>query len=226
MRSLCHIILLVLLALGCSAQKSAQNVESNLPTLPNPNVSVALETLSPSAEPDAGKGDIGFCSGVAISKNLFATAAHCADGSATVWTRTLYKRGAAGYDVHWSYRDVLADIAVGQVSGAPFDAYAPLRCTLPLKGEFLQLVHHGKRDYWRYDAGQFLGVESAIGEPPDSIEGTLLIAALRALPGSSGSGVLDAEGRLVGVVSAVFNARPELIIISSVRNVPAFCEPN
>lgn len=213
------------MALGCSAQKSASEPSSGLPSLPNPNVSVALETLSPSSAESGSKGDVGFCSGVAIGKNLFATAAHCADGSATVWTRGLYKRGAAGYDVHWAYRDVLADIAVGQVSGAPFDAYAALRCTLPLKGEFLQLVHHGKRDYWRYDAGQFLGVESSIGEPPESIEGTLLIAAMRALPGSSGSGVLDANGRLVGVVSAVFNARPELIIISSVRNVPAFCEP-
>lgn len=223
-----HILGIVALIAGCGAPpKPPGKLDDVVPARPDPDVSLALELQGPaeSAPPGATYARPlsveGFCSAVAIGRQTLATAGHCATSQATVWTREQYVAGARGYDVRWVHVDELADIAVGTIAGR-FESFAPIRCTLPKGSDFLQHIHHGKRNYWRYDAGQMLFYESNI---EDQIVGDLLIAALRVLPGSSGAGILDADNRLVGVVSAHFVARPEIAILSSIRNVEALCDP-
>ncbi|WP_434423892.1 trypsin-like serine peptidase [Nannocystis pusilla] len=143
-----------------------------------------------------------FCSGTLVGTNLFLTASHCVDAHAVerfVGMNYEYYRGdetALNEVKFYPVREVVWDdpgrdtalLRLGGDPGAEF-GWADIRETPVAVGEMTAIIQHPLGDPKQIEAGKISGVS----------RGRLSYDDTDTQPGSSGAGVLDAEGLLVGV---------------------------
>lgn len=144
-----------------------------------------------------------FCSGTLISENLFLTASHCIDNTITQKFAVFsYEKAAGSADLlpQESFKIAAVvedgnanglDYAILRIDGNPGAKYGftSIRAVLPDANHLLTIIQHPK------------------GQPKQTESGPLVpnngkymaYADLDTEPGSSGSGVLDQTGMLVGV---------------------------
>ncbi|WP_394834562.1 trypsin-like peptidase domain-containing protein [Pendulispora rubella] len=153
----------------------------------------AMET-----SPTSGK----YCTGTLISSNLFLTAGHCVDSSTVGdYVSFNYEYNAAGtatlpqshYQITAIVEDALGsvDYAIVRLAGTPGSTWgttAPL-VSDPAAGATLAIIQHPSGDRKQIEAGTRLGLSGNY----------MTYGNIDTEPGSSGSGILNANGRLVGV---------------------------
>ncbi|MGV3523997.1 MAG: trypsin-like serine peptidase [Candidatus Sericytochromatia bacterium] len=144
-----------------------------------------------------------FCSGTMIGPDLFLTASHCIDATITQDKFVVFNyqtlAGSAQLDQQESFKisGVIEDgnggldYAILRVEGNPGAKYGftGVRASLPANGEPLIDIQHPKGEPKQIEAGTMSGVSGKY----------MLYGDLDTEPGSSGSGVLDKDGMLVGV---------------------------
>jgi V8-like Glu-specific endopeptidase len=144
-----------------------------------------------------------FCSGTLISENLFLTASHCIDSTITQKFAVFgYEKAAGSADLlpqeAFKIAEVIEDgnasvldYAILRIEGNPGAKYGftPIRAVLPDANHLLTIIQHPK--------GQPKQIESGPLVPNNGKY--MAYADLDTEPGSSGSGVLDQTGMLVGV---------------------------
>lgn len=143
-----------------------------------------------------------FCTGTMISKDLFLTAAHCVDATITQKYAVFnYETAANSANLlpqeHFKVAEIVEDgnngldYAILRIEGEPGLKYGftGIRAVLPPNGHTLSIIQHPKGQAKQFEAGPMSGVQGNY----------MLYSDLDTEPGSSGSGVLDQEGMLVGV---------------------------
>ncbi len=144
-----------------------------------------------------------FCSGTLIAEDLFLTAAHCVDKSITQkFVSFNYEKGAGTSDLlpqdHVKIEAIVEDgsvnrldYAILKLEGKPGLKYgfSPIRVALPANNDPLIIIQHPKGKAKMVEAGPKVGESGTYMDYAD----------LDTEPGSSGSGVLNADGSLVGV---------------------------
>ena len=143
-----------------------------------------------------------FCSGTLISEDLFLTASHCVDPSITTKFAVFnYEKAAGSSELlpqdHYKIAGVVEDhingldYAILRIEGKPGQKYGwtPIRPVLPEDGHLLTIIQHPKGKVKMVESGPKAGVSGNYMNYSD----------LDTEPGSSGSGVLDKDGYLVGV---------------------------
>lgn len=137
----------------------------------------------------------GFCSGTAIGPHAILSATHCFGGSPSIVIdgKPVVITGSIsdGHDHTILFVDRL------------FDAYASIG-RAPLQGDPVFILGNpgGMPDLYR--AGH------VAGNAPGVVNGaTLTLYDMQDFPGDSGSGIFDADGQLVGVISSFFGMDDE-----------------
>jgi V8-like Glu-specific endopeptidase len=144
-----------------------------------------------------------FCSGTMISEDLFLTASHCVDPSITTKFAVFNYEKAPGAtsevlpQEHVQIESIVEDringldFAILKLAGKPGLKYGftPVRAALPENGHLLTIIQHPKGKVKMIESGPKVGESGAYMQYAD----------LDTEPGSSGSGVLDDTGALVGV---------------------------
>jgi len=143
-----------------------------------------------------------FCTGTLISEDLFLTAGHCVDGAITQkFVSFNYEKAAGSADLleqeHVKIEAIVEDslngldFAVLKLEGKPGLKYgfSPIRVALPANNDPLIIIQHPKGKAKMVEAGPKVGESGTYMDYAD----------LDTEPGSSGSGVLNADGSLVGV---------------------------
>jgi hypothetical protein len=149
------------------------------------------------------------CSGTLIARDLFLTAAHCLSGGAPLALDVEFNAeklpGTTTQEDALSRHDVLEvvedgfrqsqflDYAILRLSGTPGDRFgvAELEPLRPAEGHLITVIQHPKGEAKQVDVGHILRYDAA--------ELYMLYADLSTDGGTSGAGILDDEGRLVGV---------------------------
>lgn len=129
----------------------------------------------------------GICSGTAIGPDTLLTAVHC-------MAHPLVRVNGQAVTVTGSHKESRDRIVV-KVSGIRFKTWAK-RGPVPVQGDHLR--------FW----GQPVGEQDVYREAVVSrVRTDQIILQSVVCPGDSGSGLMDAQGRVVGVVSAVTGDR-------------------
>jgi V8-like Glu-specific endopeptidase len=129
----------------------------------------------------------GLCSGTAISADTLLSAKHCFTGP----LKTVNGRAVTVVDSHTESRDRI----VVKVAGIRFKSWAK-RGPMPLQGDTLRFwgVPQGEPDVYREVIVSRARTDQLV------LQGVIC-------PGDSGAGLVDAQGRVVGVVSAMTGDR-------------------
>lgn len=142
-----------------------------------------------------------FCSGTMISEDLFLTANHCVDSTITSkWAVFSYEKAAGASEVlpqeHFKILETVEaggnlDYAILRIDGKPGLKYGfnKVRAALPEDGHLLTIIQHPRGEVKQVESGP------KVGESGNYMS----YADLDTEPGSSGSGVLDNQGFVVGV---------------------------
>lgn len=151
-------------------------------------------------KPDATSSK--YCSGTLISEDLFLTASHCVESTITQEFAVFNyqkQRGtpALAAQEHFKVLEIVEqslgslDYAIIRVDGKPGlkYGYTHIRPTQIQNGNVLTIIQHPSGRPKMIDVGHKLGEE----------QNYMRYGDLDTEPGSSGSGVLDQEGLLVGV---------------------------
>jgi V8-like Glu-specific endopeptidase len=147
---------------------------------------------------DSGK----FCSGTLISKNLFLTASHCVDmntiGQYVAFNYQLSASGKLGPQFFYKitkiaeigYKDSL-DYAILELEGNPGKkfGYARIANMFPKVKDSITIIQHPSGRPKEIEAG----LVSSLTDK------SLLYDDIDTEPGSSGSGIINREGKLAGV---------------------------
>lgn len=145
-----------------------------------------------------------FCSGTMITEDLFLTASHCIDASVTndKFVAFNYEKAPGATQLleqeHFKVVEVVEDginrldYAILRLDGKPGLKYgfSPIRAVLPEVQHQLTIIQHPKGQPKQVESGPLVSVSSGA---------YMAYADLDTEPGSSGSGVLDSQGFLVGV---------------------------
>lgn len=154
------------------------------------------------------------CSGVWVSKWSFVTADHCVDDRLVGETVAYAVKG----DIYpgmalaeaepvpsrqglVSAHDHAHDLALVFAIAPPDHLVAEVRPDLPMQGAFAQTMGHPLGLWFSYSTGDIAAIrEKEIGDDRSRI---WIQCTAPISPGSSGGGLFDAEGRLVGIAAAV-----------------------
>jgi len=184
--------LLLLLAVCSAAPAAAADDAQPVFTRVAPSVVTVI------AEVDGGTAS-GQGSGVVVSRGHVATNCHVVRDA----DRLKVQHGAAELSARWVKADRSRDLCVLAVDGlqAPSVRIRSLATVLP--GERVHAVGN--------PLGFGLAVTSGLVSHFPTVDGERLILSSAAQsPGSSGGGLFDAEGRLVGLTTSVFSAGQNL----------------
>lgn len=143
-----------------------------------------------------------YCSGTLIASNLFLTAGHCVDSSSVgEYVAMNYERAAGSSTLliqsHYRIDAVLEDslggldYAILRLAGTPGTTWgvAAVATTEPATGAALTIIGHPQGLPKKIEAGTVFGLST----------NTIRYNNIDTLGGNSGSGVLDSQGRVVGV---------------------------
>lgn len=146
-----------------------------------------------------------FCSGTLIGEDLFLTASHCIDSAITKdkFVAFNYERATQSPDLlqqeHFKITEVVEDgvygrgldYAILRLEGKPGlkFGFTGIKAYRPEDGHLLTIIQHPKGQAKQVESGPMAGESGNYMQYAD----------LDTEPGSSGSGVLDAQGLLVGV---------------------------
>lgn len=129
----------------------------------------------------------GLCSATAIGPDLILSAKHCFTGP----LRTINGQPASVVESHTESRDRI----VVKVSGVRFKSWAK-RGPVPTQGDKLR--------FWGNPSGEAGVYREAI---VSRVRTDQIVLQTVVCAGDSGSGLIDAQGRVVGIVSAVTGDR-------------------
>lgn len=158
----------------------------------------AVGALTSKNTPTGGK----YCTGTLIGNDLFLTASHCVSSSTTshyVAFRYERKAGSTALETQEFFK-IKAVVEEGAKKGIDYAivrldrsaaAYGvtKIRAQDPKNNAVLAIIQHPSGEPKQIEAGKLQGLSGNY----------LRYADIDTLPGSSGSGVLDAEGYVVGV---------------------------
>ncbi|HEU4538184.1 MAG TPA: trypsin-like peptidase domain-containing protein [Polyangiaceae bacterium] len=187
----------------CGATNDAQHVNAYNGNL-GPSVAFVQARKTPVGAMEDTNADDSFkyCSGTLIANDLFLTAGHCVD-STTVgqFVSFNFELAAGGSSLlaqsHFRISQVVEngrsglDYAILRLDGSPGSTFgvAPVRTADPATGAAITIIGHPEGEPKQIEAGT---VASFSGS-------SIRYGNLDTLGGSSGSGILDDQGRIVGV---------------------------
>lgn len=200
-----------LAASGCALRDElpdlpdAAPVVTAAPTGPGPRPDAAPTTLSPDGFRttervavrirNVGCGGVGTGSGFAVGEDVLVTNRHVVAGAETLQLSTY-----DGQDilVETAGSAVVADLALVRTKDA-LPAAVTLAPADPELGDAVEIVGYPGGGRLTSSTGRVLGYQD---DPLGANAGRVMVTDAEAQPGSSGSPVYDAEGRVVGVVYA------------------------
>jgi len=189
-----------------------------------------------------------FCTGVWVSGDAILTAGHCAAAAArsnaqvnegvpveargtNVWyivqpeVTAVFEAPRARHMALVESLDEARDVAVLRVvGGVPPHKVAPLAPAVPAVGEPLHLVGHPRAHYWTYMPGSVAALHDHLKY--SSRSGPFVQVTAPIAPGMSGGGAWDSQGRLVGIVTTVAKAAPNMGFLVHVDTVRKFLADN
>lgn len=162
-----------------------------------------------------------FCSGTLISEDLFLTAAHCM-GSGPSQVAFNYQVGGGGV-VRYNVTAIVeegsrVDYAILRLAGSPGDdfGFATIADSIPSVSETTVIIQHPSGGPKKVEVGNISRITSS----------RLYYSGLDTLGGSSGSGIINTDGELVGVhthggctSSGGSNSGTNMNAIKSVSNI-------
>lgn len=143
-----------------------------------------------------GKRAYGFggCSGTFINQTQVLTAAHCvADRIDSIWVKPFPTKGTAGFKAHIQRFDSTHDLALLTLEGYRTDKYAKKALSVRV-GESVVAV--GSPFRFEYLLSE--GVVSMIGWKTKEFNSSYIVHTGMVNPGSSGGGLFNEQGELVG----------------------------
>lgn len=140
--------------------------------------------------PDGGHG-----TGVRISETEIITARHVTDGNSFVGVRDVLGRFAVAPELYDGGKAL--DYAVLSIPASTPGLISPVDCRAPVPGE--PVTHIGNPGDTRW--GRQFGIVSPIDVYPDDGSGEVELV-MTVNPGSSGGPVFDADGEVIGIMTA------------------------
>ena len=217
-------VLAMLLLAGCATLEQAAE---DFPRMPGPEVTDLVPSEPP--QPDVtgsgslsadgfdavqqmavrirnvGCGSLSTGSGFAIDATTLITNKHVVAGSAELQVQTYDGRDV---DVTASTTADLADLAVVRTD-EELTSYPELADADPARGDAVTVVGYPQGGRLTVTRGQVIGETT---DPLNENLGVVLVTDAPVEPGSSGSAVLDDQGRVVGVVYAKSAAGQSFIV--------------
>lgn len=144
---------------------------------------------------NVGCGSLSTGSGFAVDATTLITNKHVVAGSAELQVSTYDGRDI---DVTASSTASIADLALVRTA-EELPSYPKLAESDPVRGDVVTVVGYPQGGSLTVTQGQVIGLTT---DPLNENLGEVLVTDAPVEPGSSGSAVLDAEGRVVGVVYA------------------------
>jgi len=223
-----------LLVVGCIGLVGCSE---EFPTIPGEPTTVAVPSEPPLVRPsgltpdgfdavqrmavrirNVGCGALTTGSGFAIDATTLITNKHVVSESAELQVSTY-----DGHDIDVSAASTagIADLALVRTEGE-LPSYPELATKDPVRGDQVTVVGYPQGGRLTVTSGQVIG---AATDPLNENLGEVLVTDAPVEPGSSGSAVLDAEGRVVGVVYAKNAAGQSFIVpVSTLSAVLADAE--
>lgn len=134
-------------------------------------------------------------SGVHIGDGLFLTAAHVVGGDDAITLKTVHGRSAAAERL-WLNEEL--DVALLRGERLQAIAAATLSCRMPRIGEAVEAVGHPGSEEFVHSFGHVSSRAQKRAAWRD-----IVVIDLTILPGMSGGPLLDATGKLIGILVAV-----------------------
>ena len=164
---------------------------------------------------NVGCSSLSTGSGFAIDATTLITNKHVVADSADLQVATYDGRDIAVTAVSTA---AIADLAVVRTA-EDLPTYPELAETDPVRGDAVTVVGYPEGGVLTLTTGQVIGSTT---DPLNENPGEVLVADAPVEPGSSGSAVLDAEGRVVGVVYAKNASGQSFIVpVSTLRTLLA-----
>jgi S1-C subfamily serine protease len=164
---------------------------------------------------NVGCGSVSTGSGFAIDAQTLITNRHVVDQSAELQLSTYDGRDIAATTASTA---ALADLAVVRTT-QPLPAVPELAPVDPAPGDAVTVVGYPEGGRLTATSGRVIGGTT---DPLHENLGQVLVTDAEVEPGSSGSAVLDADGRVVGVVYAKNSADQSFIVpVSTLRTMLA-----
>jgi len=196
----------------------------DFPALPGPPVTEFVPSEAPVVRPsgltpdgfdavqrmavrirNVGCGSLSTGSGFAIDATTLITNKHVVADSADLQVSTYDGRDI---DVTASSTAVIADLAVVRTA-EELPSYPELAPADPVRGDEVTVVGYPQGGTLTVTRGQVIGSTT---DPLNENLGEVLVTDAQVEPGSSGSAVLDSQGRVVGVVYAKSAAGQSFIV--------------